>query len=143
MKVEEIKALERRWYEEANKGKAALEVMTNENFDANYVAHLGTGRDIRGIAEANQFNNSFYEALPDLHFTLDDLIVEGDKAVARYTVTGTHKGAYRDIPPTNNKVTVWGIAIDRFVDSKFAESWSRMDTLSLMQQLGAIPTPKK
>jgi predicted ester cyclase len=117
--------------------------MTNENFDTNYVCHTGAGRDIRGLKETNQFNSTFYDALPDLHFTLDDLIVEGDKAVARYTATGTHKGVYRGIPPTNKKVTVWGIVIDRFVGGKFVESWSRMDTLSLMQQLGAVPTPKK
>jgi predicted ester cyclase len=143
MSAEKIKAFEHRWYEEANKGKAALEAFTKKNFDAGYVAHLGTGRDTHGLYEANQVNDLLYEAFPDMHYTLNDLIVEGDKAVVRYTVTGTHKGAYHGVPPTNNKMTVWGIVIDRFVGGKFVESWSRLDTLGLMQQLGVIPTPRK
>lgn len=142
MKIEEIRALERGWYGEVNKGKAALEAFIDKNFDANYVGHLGTGRDIHGLNEANQVNNMLYEAFPDMHFTLDDLIIEGDKAVVRYTVTGTHKGAYHSIPPTNNKMMIWGLVIDRFAGGKFVEEWSRLDTLGMMQQLGVIPTSK-
>ena len=71
------------------------------------------------------------------------MIVEGDKAVLRYTITGTHKGAYMGIPPTDKKPTISIIKIDRFSGGKLVEGWYEYDTLSLMQQLGVIPTPKK
>jgi predicted ester cyclase len=75
--------------------------------------------------------------------TLDDMIVEGDKAVVRYTFIGTHKGEIMGIPPTNKKATNWIIQIDRIAGGKFVECWVRSDTLGFMQQLGVVPTPKK
>jgi predicted ester cyclase len=84
-----------------------------------------------------------FDAFPDTHMTIEDLIVEGDKVVGRYTMTGTHKGAYMGIPPTNKKLTMSVIEIDRFVGGKCVESWLKADTLGMMQQLGAIPTPGK
>jgi predicted ester cyclase len=47
------------------------------------------------------------------------------------------------VPPTNKKVTIWVIEIDRFAGGKIVEGWDRFDTLSIMQQLGVVPTPKK
>jgi len=71
------------------------------------------------------------------------MIVEGDKVVERFTFTGTHKGEYMGHSPTNKKVTMWAICIVRVAGGKFVEEWERMDTLGLMQQLGAVPTPQK
>jgi predicted ester cyclase len=75
-------------------------------------------------------------------FTLHDFITEGDKVAIRWTLTGTHKGEFRGIPPTNKKVTMWGIDIDRVTDGKFVEGWCRFDTLGMMEQLGIILAPK-
>jgi len=143
MSVEEIKALERHWFEMMNKGKAATMTEIDETCAANVVFHSGLGRDIRGINDYKKFMSEFYDALPDIRFTLDDVVVEGDKAVTRYTVTGTHKGAFAGIPPTNKTVTLWAIEIDRIVSGKLVEGWGRYDTLGFMQQLGVIPRPKK
>jgi predicted ester cyclase len=71
------------------------------------------------------------------------MIVEGDKAAIRTTWTGTHKGEIKGIPTTNKKVTAWEIEIDRVVDGKIAEVWTRYDTSGLMQQLGLVPTPEQ
>jgi steroid delta-isomerase-like uncharacterized protein len=143
MSAEKIKAFERRGYEEMNKGKAATMTEMDEDFATNIVFHSGFGSDIRGLKDYKQFMSEFYDALPDLHWTLDDIIVEGDKAVVRWTATGTHKGALMGIPATNKKVTVWGIGIDKIVGGKVVEAWGRMDTLGFMQQLGVVPTPGK
>ncbi len=83
------------------------------------------------------------DAFPDLHVTLDDIIVEGDKAAIRFTGTGTHKGELMGIPATNKKATWSSVEIDRFAGGKFVESWERFDTLGVMQQLGVVPTPGK
>jgi steroid delta-isomerase-like uncharacterized protein len=143
MSAEEIKALERRLYEECNKGKAAALAVMGELYAIDFVYHSSTGRDMRGIKDYKQHVSEFYSAFPDLHFTIDDIVAEGDKAAVRLTGTGTNKGAFMGIPPTNKKIVVWEIEIDRFAGGKFVEGWSRYDTLGLMQQLGLIPTPGK
>ncbi len=110
---------------------------------ADYVFHGGGGEEIRGLKDYKQSTSEFYSAFPDVHFTIDDMVVEGDKVVARWTMTGTHKGEIGGIPPTNKKITVWGVNIEHIVGGKFIETWERYDSLGFMQQLGAVPTPKK
>ena len=68
---------------------------------------------------------------------------EGDEAVVRHHWTGTYRGEYRGIPPTNKKVTMWGINIGRIAEGKIVERWFRSDTLGLMRQLGVVPMPRK
>lgn len=143
MSAKEIKALERRLYEECNKGKATAMAVIDELYATDLIYHSSTGRNIRGIKDYKQHVSDMYSAFPDFHFTIDDMVVEGDKVAVRLTATGTHKGEFRGIPPTNKKVTMWEIQIDRVAGGKFVEGWSRYDTLGLMQQLGLIPTPGK
>jgi steroid delta-isomerase-like uncharacterized protein len=143
MSTKETKALERRFLEEWNKGKAAAMAVIDELCATNCVFHSGTGEDIRGLKDFKQYMSQVFSAFPDIHFTIDDMVVEGDKAVVRYTNTGTHKGEFMGIPPTNKKVTNWLIQIDRFAGGKVVEGWLRFDTLGLMRQLGLVPTPKK
>ena len=142
MSAEEIKALSRQWVEESNKGKAAALAFIEESWAADVVMHSAFGEN-RGLENGKRLLSGTYDAFPDIHFTLDDVIVEGDKAVLRYTFTCTHKGVLMGIPPTNKKITGWELEIDRFEGGKLVEYWSRFDTLGFMQQLGVIPTPKK
>jgi predicted ester cyclase len=109
----------------------------------NIVFHDPSGRDIRGLKDCKKYTSQFFDAFPDAHATLDDVIVEGDKAVIRYTFTGTHKGELMGIPATNKKVKLSVIEIDRFAGGKIVEIWERFDTVGFMQQLGAVPTPGK
>jgi steroid delta-isomerase-like uncharacterized protein len=81
---------------------------------------------------------TLHRAFPDLHVTIDDLIEEGDKVVARQTVTGTHQGDYMGLPPTGKPVTYTEIFIVRFVNGRIAETWGVVDVLSQMKQLGVI-----
>jgi len=143
MSSEEIKALESRVFGEFNKGKAAYMAAMDEVFAADFVHHGAAGREIRGLKNYKQFINEMFKAFPDIHFTIDDMIAEGDKIVTRFTWTGANKGEYMGHPPTSRKVTTWAILIRRVDGGKFAESWERLDTLSWMQQLGVIPTTKK
>jgi steroid delta-isomerase-like uncharacterized protein len=137
--VEELKALERRYYEALNKKNLAA---LSEFFASDFVEHTSLGSEIRGFEEYKKYINDMVKAFPDLHFTLHDFITEGDKVAIRWTLTGTHKGEFRGIPPTNKKVTMWGIDIDRVTDGKFVEGWCRFDTLGMMEQLGIILAPK-
>jgi len=116
----------------------------DELFATDYVEHGGTGEDVHGIKDYKKSHTSdIYSAFPNIHFTIDDMVVEGDKVAVRYTINGTHKGEFMRIPPTNKKVTLWGICIDRIAGGKFVESWVRYDTLGFKQQLGLVPTSEK
>jgi predicted ester cyclase len=76
---------------------------------------------------------------PDIHLTVEDVIAEGDKVVARNTVTGTHQGEFMGLAPTGNPVTYNEIFIFRFVDGRVAETWGVVDVYAQMKQLGVIP----
>ena len=143
MSAKDLKALTRRFIEEYNKGKAAAMAALDKGYATDVIIHGADGKDIRGLKNVKQPTSEEFSAFPDLHFTIDDMIVEGDKLAARYTITGTHKGEYMGAPPTNKKITIRAITIDRFAGGKIVEEWGMYDTLSLMQQLGAVPTPKK
>jgi steroid delta-isomerase-like uncharacterized protein len=129
------------FFEEWNKGKAAAMALMDEFYAADFVLHSGTGEDIRGLKNRKQFASGFFDAFPDNHATIDDIVVEGDEIVIRYTFTGTHKGEYLGIPATNKKMTWWAIDIMPIASGKFVECWDRFDTLGLMQQLGVVPKP--
>jgi steroid delta-isomerase-like uncharacterized protein len=79
-----------------------------------------------------------HRAFPDLHIKVEDVIAEGDKVVARNTVTGTHQGEYIGLPPTGKSVTYNEIFIFRFVNGRIAETWGVGDVFSQLRQLGTI-----
>ncbi len=92
-------------------------------------------------AGARQGSAMYLQAFPDLHFTLEDLIAEGDKVVARWSSRGTHQGELFGVPPTGKLVTSTGINIARIRDNRIVETWQNLDMLGILQQIGAIPTP--
>jgi steroid delta-isomerase-like uncharacterized protein len=142
LSTKDLKAFDRRFFEEWNKGKAAAMKAIDETCATNMVWHDVTGRDIRGLKDFKKSMVEFFDAFPDQHFAIEDMITEGDKVAVRYKATGTHKGEFMGIPPTNKKITLMAIEIDRIAGGKFVEGWITFDTLGMMQQLGVVPTPK-
>src|SRR5262245_41252789 len=104
------------------------------------VAHF-PGMPPVDIETHRQFGLSTYSAFPDLERPVDDVFAEGDKAVARWTSSGTHLGDYMGAPPTGKRLTTSGITIFRFEDGKVVEEWIQSDMLGLLQQVGALPAP--
>ena len=82
----------------------------------------------------------FLTAFPDWHGTVDDIIAEGDTVVNRWTGHGTHLVELMGIPATGKPVTLTGITIFRVAGDKIVEEWTEMNQMSLMQQLGVIPS---
>jgi steroid delta-isomerase-like uncharacterized protein len=79
-------------------------------------------------------------AFPDMRMDVKDVIVSGDKAVARVQVSGTHSGEFMGIPATDKSFEVNLIDIMRFGEDGLAhEHWGVVDQLLMMQQLGIIP----
>jgi predicted ester cyclase len=80
-------------------------------------------------------------SFPDFRMNVEDLIADGDKTVARVRVTGTHQGEFMGVPPTGTSVDMELIDIMRFDGAGLVcEHWGVADMLSLMQQLGVVPT---
>ena len=133
----ENKAIVRRFFEEAvNKGNMTV---VDELIAQNYIEHKGPVGPPSGIEGFKQFIAMVATAFPDLQVTIEDLIAEGDKVVARVTVRGTHKGTLMgNIPPTGKHAVWTGIDIFQIANGKIVGRWNQRDLLGLMQQLGVI-----
>jgi steroid delta-isomerase-like uncharacterized protein len=101
-----------------------------------YVGHVN-GHDIAGATAAKGFINAFLTAFPDTHYTVEDIFDSEDKVVTRWTCTGTHKGAFFGMEPTDKAVTMIGITIFQIADGKIAQLWNNWDVFGLMNQLKA------
>ena len=137
------KAGVRRFLEEAF-GQGKTEVV-DEVLDPDFVCHdpnSETG-EIRGADVIKQEIAYFRNAVPDLTYTVDDQVAEGDKVVTRYTASGTHEGEFFGVAPTGNRIEMRGIQIDRFDEEsgRMVEEWPEYDLLVAMRQIGAIPEP--
>ena len=86
-----------------------------------------------------EFFRMLRSAFPDLRMSPDDVLVDGDKAVARVTMTGTHEGDFMGMPATGKRVDVQLIDIIRFEGGLAREHWGVIDTMAMMEQLGAVP----
>ena len=91
-----------------------------------------------GLEGAKQVHATSLIGMPDWHTRIDDLIAEGDKVVARITMTGTHTGDFWGIPATGKRVEFTGIYIVRIAEGKIVEHWGEEDGVSLLQQLGVL-----
>ena len=140
MSTEQHKALAHQLVQEVfNRGNMSF---ADEFFAPNFVEHEelppGIPRDGEGV---KQLTTMLHSAFPDFKATIDDIVAEGDKVVIRQTWSGSHKGEFMGIPPTGRSVSFGVIDILRIADGKCVEHWGQMDSMSLMQQLGAIPAP--
>ena len=120
------KALARQWLDEFWNGNLAL---ADAILAPGYVRHDPDGPMI-GPDAYRRFVAGIRTEFPDLRFTAEDLIAEGDRVVVRWTATGTHT-------PTNQRITFPGMDILRIRAEKIVESWPCYDRLSIEQQLGA------
>ena len=135
--MQDVKEIARRAIEDPWRGKLddVLELV-----DDNYVGHApGMPEPIRGKQGLREFFNAYLTAFPDGGITVDEIIAEGDRVSSRWTARGTHTGDLMGMPPSGRQATVTGITFSRIVDGKLREDWITWDSLSLMQQLGAVP----
>ncbi len=137
MSTDENKARSRRWRELCDqRDPSAAEYLAPDA-----VVHLPGAPGPLHREQVLGLLDRFYAAFPDLHHTVEDQVAEGDTVATRMTLRGTHQGEFQGIPPTGKQIVVSLIGIDRFENGKFAEQWSQLDNLGLLQQLGAIPAP--
>lgn len=136
--LEAGKALVRRWlrefWTEADYG-VADELCTED-----YTVHDPQAPDVPpGRAGIKGYAGYFHQACSGLEVTVEDLIAEGDKVVARWLAEGTHTGPLGPIPASGKRLRVQGTDIYRIADGKLAEAWTSFDRLGMLQQIGAVP----
>lgn len=76
---------------------------------------------------------------PDIQWTLEEMIAEGDKVAARFTKRGTHQGVFSGIPPSGKKIEVKAMNFYRISDEKFIEEHGQPNLLGLLAEIGAVP----
>jgi predicted ester cyclase len=111
--------------------------LMDELLTANYVLHMPPTGDL-DLEAYKQFQPTVLAGFPDGHWTIEDILSEGDRVAWRYTFYGTHLGEFMGISATGKKIRLGGIIISRIADGKIAEEWENYDAVGLMRQLGRM-----
>jgi len=124
--------------------RVRTEVYNGGNFDVmpeifaeGYLHGSANGPDAIGIAAGATRIGGFVTALPDLEWTFDEVIAEGDRVAARWTTRGTHDGDLLGFAPTGKPVEFTGISFFTVRCGKVVEFQTEMDAAGLLEQVGA------
>lgn len=98
------------------------------------------GRMVQGREAFRQRVADFVAAFPDLRCSIDDVMANDDRVAVRWTLHGTHEGAFGPYPATSKQVTLTGIGLHRVANGQMVEGWGCFDSLGAAQQLGATVT---
>lgn len=133
MSVDQNKSIIRNLYEEIlNKGQwELLEPVIAEDY-------IGVGGQKGPLAFAATVQG-LREGFPDIQWTVEDLVAEGDKVTVRWSWKGTHLGTFTGIQPTNKSLNNHAIAIYQLRDNQIIHAWLESDRLGFLQQVGMIP----
>jgi steroid delta-isomerase-like uncharacterized protein len=137
------RTLVRRWYREML-GQGRLD-LANELFTADYVGHdviAPPGGWRRGPEGARAPVAAWRTGMPDVQFSIDELLGEADRIALRWSGWGTSRGCFLGLPPTGQSFRISGISFARIAGERIAESWISFDTLDLLRQIGALPAPE-
>jgi len=119
----------------------ASEELAGELISPDAIFHVpGRAEPMRGPAGYLAIIGMMRGGFPDIQWTLEETIAEGDKVAARFTMRGTHEGTFYGVPPTGKKIEVNAMNIYRFSNSEILEEHGQPDLLGLLQQIGAVPT---
>lgn len=130
--IEQNKTIVRRFWEayEANDL-----VTLNEVLSPNLVAQVPSAPDAQNREMHLQGIRMFTAAFSDRHFTVEEMIAEGDKVATRTTLRGTHTGSFQGHPATGKPIAATGLTIERIQDGKIVERWFSFDVAQVMREL--------
>ena len=109
-----------------------------EFFAPGYIAHF-SDQDV-SLEESKKDVTEFFKVFSDIKITFELVVAEGDMVAVREMLRGTHTGHFLGIAPTGKQVKYCNTWVAKVADGKIAEIWVTLDRLTLMQQIGAIPT---
>jgi predicted ester cyclase len=96
----------------------------------------------RGPEALVEHIRSWLEAFPDLHFTVEESVSEGDRVVSWVAMRGTHLGPWLGVPPTGEPVAMRCAVMHRVTGGRIVEDWALVESLGLFQQLGLVESPE-
>jgi steroid delta-isomerase-like uncharacterized protein len=96
----------------------------------------------RGPAAIKAHVRDWLSAFPDLKFTVEQMFSDGDRVISQLAMDGTQTDQWLGIPATRKRVNIRMITIHRIRNGKVIEDWVLVESLGLLQQLGALPTTK-
>jgi predicted ester cyclase len=134
----ENEALVRRFFEEFCNGRR--DELADELIAGDYVSHGPQAPPAEG-PDGVRDRVGVYQTAVDGHWTIEEIFSAGDRVVARWTGTGTHRGELMGVAPTGAPIDVDAISVFRVTGGKIAEEWTVWDALGLLQQVGAVPVP--
>jgi len=135
MSTQQNKSMLKRIFSELNKGNFNV---IDELFAEDFVDRYPVPGETPNKEGFKQFLADTHRSFPDWHWSVEDILAEGDKVAYRFTMHGTDKGGFIGLPPTGKKVSLTGIGILRFANSKIVERWTIADSMTLLRQLGAV-----
>jgi len=98
--------------------------------------------EMRGAEAIKGLFAAYRAGFPDFHVHVDERVTDGDRIIQAFTLTGTHRGEFMDIPATGRAIKVHGFVFSRFADGKIIEEWEVIDQLSFLEQLGVLELPE-
>ena len=137
MTTEQNKAIAERVPLELSKGNLGI---LDEMIDPKGVDHAVPPGLPPTVEGTRQFFTMFRAAFPDLTYTIDFSVAEGDKVMQRVTGHATMKGDYMGMKATGKSATWTESHIVRFANGKIVEHWGHVDQVGMMQQLGLMPS---
>ena len=118
----------------------ASEKLPDELISPDAIFHVpGRAEPVRGPAGYLAIIGMMREGFPDIQWTLEEMIAEGDRVAARFTMRGTHRGTFFGVPPTGKPIVVQAMNFYRLSRGQFVEERGQPDLLALLQQIGAVP----
>ena len=133
MSIRESKEVVRRYYELLNR----RDLNCNSLIAPTFVSHRTTGDVLR--KDIDKGLEMLFKAFSDLHVTIEQVVAEEDMISFREVATGRHTGEFMGIPPTGKSFKMINACTLKVVDGKWAEAWTTMDDLNMLQQIGVIP----
>jgi len=125
---------QRAWVEGLNRGDVSR---ADDVFAPDCVVHVtGMPEPVRGVQAWKEFVAGFLTAFPDLHFVMDEALVDGDRVAHRWHAVGTHDGPLGPVPATGRKISIDGLIIDRVANGRVVERWEQLDQSLMLRQLG-------
>jgi steroid delta-isomerase-like uncharacterized protein len=119
----------------------ASEKLAEELISSDAVFHVpGRAEPVSGPAGCLEIIGMMRGSFPDIQWTLEEMVAEGDMVAARFTMRGTHRGTFFGVPPTGKAIKVQAMNFYRLSGGKFVEERGQPDLLSLLQQIGAVPS---
>jgi predicted ester cyclase len=83
--------------------------------------------------------SEWLSGFPDLTFTIEQIIAEGDRVTTLLVMDGTHTGYWLGIPPYGKRISIRMMTIHRMRSRKIIEDWVIVESLGFFQQLGILP----